>query len=72
MTALIKAVGEILTSYMVAFIVALIVAGPLFFLWNALAPVYFAFLPQEWFNVPYMHMVGLVWMASIIASIIKD
>lgn len=72
MSTLIKTVGEILTGYIIAFVVALIIAFPLFFLWNALAPVYFTFLPTVWTSVPYMHMVGIVWMASIIASIVKD
>lgn len=46
-------------------------AIPLYFAWNAVAPIYFSrWLYPEWLSIPFWNMVGLIVSATIIKCII--
>jgi len=48
----------------------LIMAIPFDFLWNALAPTYFFWLPAVYHNIPLLDCVGLFAIVGILRSVI--
>jgi hypothetical protein len=49
-------------GWFIAAAVCIIAAIPMYFLWNALAPIYFYWLPMIYLDLPYWHIVGLMWL----------
>lgn len=49
---------------------AAVASIPVYFLWNALAPVYFYWLPQVYLNIPFWQTVGLLVLIAILRVII--
>ena len=37
---------------------AIVSAVPFYFAWNTIAPIYFKFLPEVFYNLPYLHIVS--------------
>lgn len=56
-------------SFQVVF--AIVTAIPFYFMWNCIAGVYFTFLPVVWLNIPYWHVVSLLFIVSIIGELIQ-
>ena len=45
---------------------SVILAVPVYFLWNFLAPLYFAGLPEQYLNVPFWHIAGVFILINLI------
>ena len=56
-------------GWIISFAVAFIIAIPTYFLWNGMAPTYFAFLPEVYLSVPYWDIVWIVWLTFILKFI---
>ena len=65
LTALLKA------SFQIVF--AIVLSIPYYFAWNAVAPKYFTFLPEEYMHIPYWHVVGITlaitWVGSLVGKL---
>lgn len=48
-----------------------ILAIPLWWLWNKLAPIYFYWLPKVYLAIPFWHVVGLVLLVVILQGIVR-
>lgn len=59
-----------IVGWAIAAVVCFFVAIPLFFLWNSLAPVYFYWLPKVYLDLPFWHIVGLLWLLSSLRSLV--
>jgi hypothetical protein len=53
-------------GWLLGFLVAFFLSIPFYFIWNALAPTYFGWLPAVWLNIPFWHMVGLFMIFSVL------
>ena len=58
-------------SFQIVF--AIVLCIPYSYAWNAVAPEYFTFLPEEYMHIPYLHMVGITlaiaWVGSLIGKL---
>lgn len=45
-------------------------AIPVYFLWNTLAPIYFYWLPQVYLDLPFWHVVGLLWLIATLKGLL--
>lgn len=52
------------------FILMCFFAIPFYFLWNALAPVYFYWLPQVYHTLPFWHCVGLLMLVFMLKLVL--
>ena len=59
-----------LMAALAAFVLGIIAAIPLYFLWNFLAPTYFSFLPPAWISIPFWNVVWLAWCLGLVRNII--
>lgn len=57
-------------GWIFAAVICFFVAVPLFFLWNWLAPTYFYWLPKVYLDLPFWHVVGLVWLIASVKGIL--
>lgn len=55
-----------LVGWVISFIISFSLAIPFFFIWNALAPIYFYFLPAVYLSIPFWHVVGLFMILPIL------
>lgn len=53
-------------GWLLSFVFAVSLAIPFFFIWNALAPTYFYFLPDVYKNIPFWDTVGLFMIIPIL------
>jgi hypothetical protein len=56
-------------GWLLAAIICGLASVPVYFLWNWLAPMYFSFLPSQYLNLPYMHVIGLMWLIASLRGI---
>jgi hypothetical protein len=42
---------------------------PIYYLWNFLAPLYFYWLPKIYLDLPFWHVVGLLWLLSALKAL---
>lgn len=49
---------------------AIILAIPFYFIWNALAPVYFYWLPEVYKEIPFWHCVGILVLIAIVRLVL--
>jgi hypothetical protein len=59
-----------IVGWAVAAAICFFIAIPLYFLWNWLAPTYFAFLPAVYLDLPFWDLVGLLWLLSSLRGIV--
>lgn len=45
---------------------SVLLAVPVYFLWNYLAPLYFAGLPEQYLNVPFWHIAGVFILINLV------
>ena len=57
-------------GWFTAAVLCFFVAIPMFFLWNALAPIYFTFLPGAYMLIPFWHVFGLIWLLSALRALL--
>ena len=55
-------------GWFMAALFSLLFAIPLYFLWNALAPTYFYFLPAIYLHFSFWTLVCLVWLLRLLLS----
>jgi len=53
-------------GWLLSAIVAMSLAVPFFYIWNALAPTYFYFLPAVYLSIPFWDCVGLFMIVPIL------
>ena len=56
-------------GWFIAAVVCFFVAIPVSMLWNVLAPIYFYWLPKIYLDLPFFHVVGLLWLLSSIKGL---
>ena len=56
-------------GWLIAALLCLFIAVPVYFLWNWLAPVYFYWLPNVYLNLPFWHVFGLLWLISTLKNL---
>jgi hypothetical protein len=67
MAGLIKGILGIFTTALLLFWIALFGGTLTYFLWNYLAPIYFAtFLPALYLHLPWWHCICLLWLLGLI------
>jgi hypothetical protein len=57
-------------GWLLSAILATSLAVPFFFIWNALAPTYFYFLPAVYLTIPFWDCVGLFMIIPIVKSML--
>lgn len=57
-----------IVGWAMAALFAFLFAIPFYYLWNALAPTYFYFLPPVYLVLPFWHTVGLVWLLRLLLT----
>ena len=57
-------------GWLIAAVICLFVAIPVYFLWNWLAPTYFYWLPSVYLDLPFWHVFGLLWLLSSITGLL--
>lgn len=57
-------------GWLLAAILCLFIAVPIWYLWNWLTPIYFYWLPPIYFNLPFWHVVGLLWLLSSLKGLL--
>lgn len=57
-------------GWLIASTVCLFAAVPVSLLWNWLAPAYFYWLPGIYLNLPFWHVVGLLWLLASLKQIL--
>lgn len=57
-------------GWIIAAILCLFVAIPIYFLWNWLCPVYFYWLPDIYKELPFWHVFGLLWLLMSLRNIL--
>jgi len=55
---------------MVGVIFAMFLTIPTYFIWNALAPTYFYFLPEVYRHIPFWNMMGLLLLFAFARALI--
>lgn len=55
---------------LLSFVVSFSMAIPFYFIWNALAPRYFDFLPKVWLKIPFWHAVGFFMIIPMLSWLI--
>lgn len=54
-------------GWLIGFVFMTFMSVPFYFLWNAMAPEYFAtFITDEWLNIPFWDCVWLFMLLSIL------
>lgn len=48
-----------------------ILAIPLWWLWNKLAPIYFYWLPKVYLAIPFWHVVGLALLVITLQGLLR-
>ena len=56
--------------WVVASLIYLCVAVPVFFLWNWLAPIYAYWLPPVYLNIPFWDVFGLIWLITSLKQLV--
>lgn len=51
-----------------SFVASVSLSIPFYFVWNALAPIYFYQLPQVYLHIPFWHCVGLFIVVPIVKN----
>lgn len=49
---------------------AMVIALPLYFLWNHVAPIYLTSLPPVWQNIAFWELVWICWTVIIIRNLV--
>ncbi len=57
-------------GWVIAAIICLFIAVPVYFLWNWLAPIYFYWLPAVYQHLPFTHVFGLLWLITSLKGIL--
>ncbi len=57
-------------GWILSFIFSVSLAIPFFFLWNAMAPTYFYFVPDVYKTIPFWDCVWLFMLMSILKSVL--
>lgn len=57
-------------GWLLAAVICLFVAIPVYFLWNWLAPTYFYWLPPVYLDLPFWHVFGLLWLVSSLRGLL--
>jgi hypothetical protein len=57
-------------GWLIGFFFHFCLSIPLYFLWNGLAPVYFYWLPSVYLEIPFLSVVGLVILLSILKAVL--
>lgn len=53
-------------GWLLSFLISFSLAIPFYFIWNALAPTYFYFVPVVYQNLPFWDTVGLFMIIPIL------
>ena len=53
-----------------ALVLDVILAIPLFFLWNWAAPYYFPFIPSYWQSIPFWDVVALTFLFAFVRHVL--
>jgi len=64
-----KVLFTFLTAWMIKFFIIFVTSIPFYIIWNKIAIIYFSFLPDVWYHLPFWHIVGLFWIMSTISEI---
>lgn len=59
-----------IVGWFTAAVLCFFVSIPMYFLWNALAPTYFFFLPKVYWAIPFWDVFGLIWLLSALRSLL--
>jgi len=59
-----------IVGWLIAAVLCLFVAIPVYFLWNWLAPTYFYQLPSVYLSLPFWHVFGLLWLISSLRGLL--
>lgn len=57
-------------GWLISAILCTSLAVPFFFIWNALAPTYFYWLPKVYLSIPFWDCVGLFTIIPILKTIL--
>lgn len=49
---------------------SVLLAVPVYFLWNFLAPLYLVGLPEQFLNVPFWHIAGLFVLINLLRRVL--
>ncbi len=50
---------------------AIVTAIPTVFCWNCIAPKYLTFLPEIYLNIPYWHIMAIIFLCTVVGEQIK-
>lgn len=67
-----KPILAMCTVPVIHLIVAAAVALPMYILWNAIAPIYFTFLPAAWLSFTWKSMWAMIFIIYTIRYFITD
>lgn len=59
-----------IVGWLIAALLCFFIAIPVWMLWNMLAPTYFYWLPKVYLELPFWHVVGLLWLVSSLRSLL--
>lgn len=53
-----------------SFVYSALITPVIWFLWNWLVPIYFPFMPQQYLQIPFWHVFGLIIFVSMVRNIL--
>lgn len=56
-------------GWLIASVLCIFMAIPMYFLWNWLAPIYIYWLPPVYLDLPFWHVVGLIWLITMLKQL---
>ena len=60
----------LLIGIVIFLVVSALVSLPIWLLWNWAAPIYFTALPAAWIHVPFLHVMGLVFLVLAVRRVL--
>ena len=57
-------------GWLLSFLLSVFISVPFYFIWNALGPIYFYWLPKVYLNLPFWHCVGLFMLMPMVKTLL--